>query len=113
MFDVARTRSFPVIDGCLERANRSSLYSLRPDIVWCYMLDASHPEIHARYGSCEDYYVPSYTFPGVHWLCKEVMTPRGVKCTAECVFRDLETDRAHCPLAACSLGPPLAHAIFS
>lgn len=74
------------IDACIERSNRTNLYSLRPDVVWCFMLDSSHPEVQARYGRCEDYYAPSHTYPGIHWFCQSVMTATGAKCKAECVL---------------------------
>ena len=76
-----------IIDGCLEKSNRTNVYSLRPDVVWCYTLDDSHPEIKARYGSCEDYFVPSTTYPGIHWLCRTVVSnAEGVTCRAECAW---------------------------
>ena len=37
--------------------------------VWCYMLDNSHPEVHAALGGCEGYYVSSPSRPGGVTLC--------------------------------------------
>ena len=46
---------------------RISLQATTGESVWCYMLDASHPEVAARYGDCESYY--SLGQPGFVRLC--------------------------------------------
>ena len=63
--------SQPTAVPCPELAGRTNLRDL-PEEIWCYMLDSSHPDIEARYGSCENFYWHVLEVAGGVRLCTTV-----------------------------------------
>ena len=77
-----------VANGCADIANRTSVFSFTSE-VWCYDFDGSHNLAwyldrglnFTTTPSCDDFYVPSQTHPGIHFLCKT--NPRSGRCYAD------------------------------
>ena len=63
--------------ACSQLAGRTNLLSL-PETVWCFWLDDTRPDLVARYGECESFYLSLPTIPGGLRLC----TLTGTRCKA-------------------------------
>ena len=85
-------------------AGRTNLKSLLPQVVWCYMLDSSHPTIAASAPPCESSYYTDETVAGgvkFCWLDGSHSPPR-CKATSSWIYCDNAPPTIPSPLA-----PPL------